>query len=171
MKEGVTSEHDSDHPLIAILGCYHGRGYKILQEIAAFLRGLGISAWTSSELNPTSRSASPREKLDASRKTLEQVSGALYVMLSYRTLGVPPETDITGGMATEVGMMHLLGQMGKVKYRATLYDGDKIIKLVSSLIRGEGWGYEAVAEEGNIEHIKALAFHLCQRLLEEIDVP
>ncbi len=166
MKERATA---NDDPLIAVLGCYHGRGFKILRDLASFLRELGINAWTSDELHPTPQSASTREKLEASQKTLERASGVLFVMLSYATLQVPPETDITGGMATEVGMTFLLGQAGKTKHRATLYDGAKIMQLASSLIRGTGWGYEAVAEEGNIDQVKAFAFHLCQRILDEID--
>jgi len=158
-------------PLILICGCYANKGFWILEELAQFLRGMGINAYTSSQLYPLPQSASPEEKRKASFKSLERASGVLFVALSHSTLGVPLGTDIVGGWATETGMIYVWREMGEKVYRATLYDGVDIIKHMSSMVVGTGWGYEAVAEEGNLEQIRALAFHLCRRLLEDMDKP
>lgn len=169
MERGVANEHEIGDPLIVVLGSYHNKGFEILGSLASFLREHGINARTVNELYPVPQSATSKDKLESSRRVLKQASGVLFVLLSHSTLQVPPETDITGGVGTEVGMMYFLEKMGEIKYRATLYDGNEIIKLISSLIRGTGWGYEAVAEQGKIEQIRALAYHLCRRLLEEIN--
>jgi len=167
-EEPAPNRSEGEGPLIGILGCYRNKGMRILETLAAFLRKQGINAWTSSELYATSRSASPKVRLEASRRTLQRAAGVLFVFLSHSTLQVSNESDIIGGMATEIGMMYLSERTGRMQYRATLYDGNRIIKLISSLTRGTGWGYEGVAKKGNLEHIRALANHLCRRLLEEI---
>lgn len=152
--------------LVVICGCYKGRGLQILEDIAAFLRDNGFNAWTVHQLCPVPPNASSEEKRQASRKVLREAMAIIFVVLSHRTLGIPLETDITGGWAFEEGMLYEWSQQGlSIPHTMFLYDGAMMLRQISQMLpgMGTGWEYEAYAEQGNLTQLKDLALHLCRR--------
>lgn len=160
-------------PLIIICGCYVRQGKQILENLATFLQEHGVNAYTVSQIFPLPEDAPPEERRRSSCEAFKRADAVLFVVLSNSTLGVGLNADITGGWAFEAGVLYAMDKQGRRIRRAFLYDGEEMLRRVSKMVRGlgSGWGYEAYTEQGDYEQLRALALHLCLRLIEACSMP
>lgn len=151
---------------IVLCGAFSGKGHSILTKIARFCREHGIPVYLSTEVCLAKDLSNPDEIRNASMKALREADGAIFSVLSERTLGVPEGTDIFTGHATEFGMMVAWGKLDRC---ALLFDGLAMLERVSRMLQPGTQVLAAVVERaGDIEQLKEKALHLALSLLEHI---
>lgn len=137
-----------------------------MTEIAHFCRELGVPVYLSTEVCLAKDLSNPDEIRKASMTALKEANGAIFCILSERTLSVPEGTDIFSGCATEFGVMVAWEKLNSC---ALLFDGRAMVARVSSLLKPGTRILAAVVEPpGDIEKLKEAALHLALSLLERI---
>jgi hypothetical protein len=157
---------------IVLCGPYSGAGHKLLTQLAAFLRSIGLPVYLCAELHPAEDPENPECVRRASHACLASAAAVVFVFLSTKSLGLRKGVaDITGGVGWEVGAIYQMCEEGGQIHVGFLFDGENHRKYLSKMLQGRWQGavLEAVVRKpGNRTEIRALLAQLCMSLLEQI---